>query len=797
MDEHYLSTLEYFKIIDQLADHTSFSASRERALALRPSTKEGVVRRHLQETTEAKALLSERSEVTIGGAHDVRPAVEHAALDATLQPEDLLDIHSTLVSGRNLRKLLLRLEDDYPLLADIAARITPLTHIVEEIQRCLDEEGHVLDSASPKLARIRRESAVARERLIERLQGIVSSSQNAPFLQERIVTERNGRYVIPLKMEHKGRIPGIVHDQSASGATLFIEPLATVELNNRWHELQLAEKREVERILGELSALVGHEAETIAENVAALAELDLILARARYSFALRARPAAISTEAWPTVDPEEEQVPGAHPLNLIRARHPLLPEETVVPIDVYAGGNFTVLVITGPNTGGKTVALKTVGLLSAMSQAGMHIPVGDGSRLPVFTGIYADIGDEQSIEQNLSTFSSHMTHIIDILHRADDDSLVLLDELGAGTDPVEGAGLAQALINAFLERRCLTLCSSHYSRLKMFASGTPQVQNASVEFDAETLSPTYHLTIGLPGRSNAFAIAKQLGLDEGIIEKARDYLSPEDLESEALLTHARQASDEAEELHREAAERRARVQAREEELEERLAQIEKERQQILAEARAQGRERLARLQEEIRRLRSKLAVEGPEAPPVKEAFEEIEKMEEELVPEPARPEPTAPQKAIHVGDTVYVESIEQTGEVAQIDEGEAEVLVGGLKLRTPVNTLSPRSGTPEKVEKERQRPAIRTPRVESPGIELHLRGRRAAEVGPILDKYLDDASLAGLSWVHIIHGKGEGVLKKVVREQLEDHPLVASYRGGKISEGGDGMTVVQLESLSE
>lgn len=797
MDEHYLSILEYFKIIRQLVDHTSFSASREQALTLRPSAEEGVVRRRLEETTEAKALLAEHSGITIGGAHDVRPAVEHAALDATLQPEDLLDIHSTLVSGRNLRKLLLRMEDDYPLLADIASRITPLSHIVEEIERCLDEEGHVLDSASAELARIRRESAVARERLVSRLQEIVHSSQNAPFLQDTIVTERNGRYVIPLKVEHKGRIPGIVHDQSASGATLFIEPLATVELNNRWHELQLAEKREVERILGELSALVGHEAGAIAENVAALAKLDLILAKARYSFALRARPAAISTEAWPTADADEELAPSTHPLNLIRARHPLLPDETVVPIDVYAGGNFTALVITGPNTGGKTVALKTVGLLSAMSQAGMHIPVGDGSRLPVFTGIYADIGDEQSIEQNLSTFSSHMSHIIDILQRADDGSLVLLDELGAGTDPVEGAGLAQSLISAFLERRCLTLCSSHYSRLKMFASATPRVQNASVEFDAETLSPTYHLTIGLPGRSNAFAIAKQLGLDETIIEKARGYLSPEDLESEALLTRAREASDEAEELHREAEERRARVQAMEEELEERLANIEKERQQVLAEAREQGRERLARLREEIRRLRSKLAVEGPKAPPVKEAFEEIERMEEELTPEPARPEPTAPREPLHVGDTVYVESIEQTGEVARIDEGEAEVLVGGLKLRTPVNTLSPRSDTSEKIEEEDRRPAIRTPRVESPGIELHLRGRRAAEVRPILDKYLDNASLAGLSWVHIIHGKGEGVLKKVVREQLEEHPLVASYRGGKISEGGDGMTVVELESLSE
>jgi DNA mismatch repair protein MutS2 len=439
MDAHYLATLEYPKILQQLAEYAAFSASRELVLGLRPSADRDEVRLRLQETTEAKRLLSTRVEVSVGGARDVRAAVRRASLESALSAEDLLDVGITLASARELYRKLSPLVDDYPLLAARAGEIRPLTHIIEEIQRCLDDDGQVVDAASAELVRLRREIYSAKERLLERLRRLVSDPSTAKYLQEPIVTERNGRYVIPLKVEHRGRIPGLVQDQSSSGQTLFIEPLATVELNNHWHELLIAERHEVARILRLLSEMVGDEAENVINNVRLLAEIDLALAKAHYSYSQNAQPAELSQERWPAYPADASVETWHNPLYLVRARHPLLAPATVVPIDVYLGGSATALVITGPNTGGKTVSLKTVGLLAAMNQAGLHIPAGEGSRLPVFTGIYADIGDEQSIEQSLSTFSSHLTRIVDILRQADAGSLVLLDEIGAGTDPVEGA----------------------------------------------------------------------------------------------------------------------------------------------------------------------------------------------------------------------------------------------------------------------------------------------------------------------------------------------------------------------
>lgn len=810
MNDKYLATLEYFEIIERLANHCAFSASKELAMQLRPSTDPSEVRERLIETDEAKALLSTLSDITVGGAHDVRPLAQHAALWATLEPAELLDIRATLVSARALRRVLLRHADRAPSLAAKAERIAPLDYLIDEIGRCLDEDGRMLDAASPELARIRRESTAARERLVERLRGIIASPEGQRYLQEPIITERNRRYVIPLKVEYKGRIPGIIHDQSSSGATLFIEPLATVELNNHWHELQLAEAREIERILARLSHLVGESAEAVRINVEVLAELDLAFAKAHYSFALRGAPAIIAEDSWPVVEPAAQPTstdtadigkstlpPERNPLYLIHARHPLLPAETVVPIDVYMGGDYTVLLVTGPNTGGKTVTLKTVGLLAAMSQAGMHIPAADGSRLPVFSGIYADIGDEQSIEQSLSTFSSHMTHIIDILNQADERSLVLLDEVGVGTDPVEGAALAQALIDELLARRCLTLCSSHYARLKAYAYETPGVQNASVEFNLETLSPTYHLTIGLPGRSYAFAIARQLGLPERIIAKAQALVSPDDLQVDVLLANIKEAYEAAIAAQKKAEEALERIAAQERELHTELAHIEAARRQVLAEARQEAREELERLRAEIGRIRrGVLQAAAPEA--AKEAEEKIERLLEELAPVPPaieRPAAPVPTGDLQVGDMVYVANLGQVGQILRVEDGWAEVAVGPMRLRAELDTLEFRGRPAPRVEGGRS--ITRRPQPVSPGIELDLRGRRAEEVGPLLDRYLNDAYLAGLPWVHIIHGKGAGVLKQVVRDHLRDHPLVRSFRPGELAEGGDGNTVVELARAEE
>lgn len=800
MNEQYLTTLELPKILAQLAEHTSFSASRELALNLRPSSDIDEVRRRLQETTEAKALLATHPDVSVQGAKDVRPSVQRAALGATLQPSELLDVRGTLASARHMRNLLSRLKENYPLLAQMAEQLQPLSEIREEIERCLDTDGHVLDRASPALATIRRESLLARERLVERLRRIVTASENARFLQEPIITERNGRYVIPLKADFKGRIPGIIHDQSASGATIFIEPLETVELNNHWRQLQLEEQREVERILAALSNRVGQEAEAICRDVELLAKLDLALAKGRFSFALCAVPAIICTDRWPLSSARAELPPPEHPLNLIRARHPLLPRNTVVPIDIYMGGDYTTLLITGPNMGGKTVALKTIGLLAAMSQAGLHIPASDGSKLPVFTGIYADIGDEQSIEQNLSTFSSHMSHIIDILNHADAGSLVLLDELGAGTDPVEGAALAQAIISALLERRCLAACSTHYAQLKAFAFDTPGVQNACVEFDIETLSPTFRLTIGLPGQSNALTIAKRLGLAEEIIERARRFISPNDRQVDAMLARIKAASEAAERRLREVEESRARLETLERELRQKLAEIEEERIRILNQAREEARQELERVQKEIRRLHLELG-RWASAPPkeikaaIQGASATVQELLEELKPLESHTVTSSGNEPPQVGDLVYINSLGQTGELLSVDGDEAEVKVGNFRLRTRLKGLEFRSRP--RAAGSTKGTSFRSPQVDSPGMELDLRGLRAEEVPPALDAYLNKAYLAGLPWVQIIHGKGTGVLKEVVRQLLSSHPLVSAFRPGTLGEGGDGVTIAELQTRDD
>ncbi|MEA3342064.1 MAG: endonuclease MutS2, partial [Chloroflexota bacterium] len=522
MDAKHLATLEFPKILARLVAHTSFSAGAELARALSPETSLREIRWRLKTTSEARALLDVRPATTLGGAHDIRSQAKAAQRGAALPPSELLDVRDTLVAARDLHRALTRMEEQFPRLAYLANGIQLCPGLITEINRCLDERGNVRDDASSELARIRRETRIAHDRIQDKLQRIISSSRNAAFLQEQLITQREGRYVIPLKSDFKGRIKGVVHDLSASGATTFIEPLSVVELNNTWRALQIEEQQEIKRILFHLSDLVAAHITEIKQTVKALAELDLAFAKAKYADAIDA--------AVPELLPDQPTI------RFIAARHPLLDPRTVVPIDVVLDAETHVLVITGPNTGGKTVSLKTVGLLTLMAQAGLHIPAESGSAFSPFEAVYADIGDEQSIEQNLSTFSSHLTNIISFLDRADARSLVLLDELGAGTDPAEGAALAHSLLEHFRLRGTTTFVATHYPELKSYAQLTSGVCNASVEFDSETLSPTYKLTIGLPGRSNAFAIAQRLGLPGEIVEAARERISPDDLRTEDMLT---------------------------------------------------------------------------------------------------------------------------------------------------------------------------------------------------------------------------------------------------------------------
>jgi DNA mismatch repair protein MutS2 len=791
MHAKHLSTLEFPKVLERLATYASFSAGEEKAHTLTPETDWREIRWQLETTSEARALLDAKPDTSLGGAHDVRPFVAAAQRGATILPAELLDVRDTLVAARVLHRILTKLDEQFPHLADIAGRIILCPDIITEIGRCLDDRGIVRDNASPELARIRREVRIAHDRIQDKLQRIIGSSRNIPFLQEPIITQREDRYVIPLKADFKGRIRGVVHDVSASGATIFIEPLSVVELNNTWRELQVQEKQEVERILATLSGLIADHAIEINLTVEALADLDLAFAKAKYADAIDATgPELVSNQ------PTDQSAKQAHPLHpsctirLIEARHPLLDPATVVPIDVILDNETHVLVITGPNTGGKTVSLKTVGLLTLMAQAGLHLPVKAGSALSPFEAVYADIGDEQSIEQSLSTFSAHLTNMLSFLDQANSRSMVLLDELGAGTDPAEGSALARALLNHFRLRGATTFVATHYPELKMYAQLTPGVRNACVEFDPETLSPTYKLSIGLPGRSNAFAIAQRLGLPSDIVEEARQMISPDDLRTEDMLEDIHRLRIQTAQARDEANAARTEVNRLMSQLRERLSAIEAERREVLGQAREEAAEELEKLRTEVRALRRRLQAA---AAPL-ENVTAVEEAIEELEPAPATSAPPAsltiappPQRPIRVGDTVWVDPLNAVGQVLIVNGQEAEVQVGPARTRVSLTALELRAPPPAPEE-----PAVHVGTAPSPGMQIDLRGCTVDEALQRLDQHLDAAMRAELPWIHIIHGKGTGALRRAIRQFLSDHAFISSYESGGAKEGGAGVTVAKL-----
>ncbi|ACL24611.1 endonuclease MutS2 [Chloroflexus aggregans] len=813
--ETSLHTLEFDAVRDRLAHYTAFSASRELALSLTPSTDLNEVRRRQALTAEARLLLEEWPDLTIGGARDVRRSAHHAARGGMLDGTTLRDIAATLRSAATLRQRLSRLDDRFPNLRDLGYTLPALPHLIDAIEQAIGDDGQVLDSASPTLARLRHEVRVAFNRLQERLQSMIHSPTLAAALQEPIITVRNGRYVIPVKAIHRREVRGLVHDQSGSGATLYIEPLAIVELNNRWRELQSAEAEEVQRILGALSEQVGEAVSAIVSTVNMLAALDLVFALARYAIATRSTAPEIVD--WRPDDPPSTEPP----LRLIRARHPLLPPDKVVPIDLWLGGTFSILLITGPNTGGKTVALKTTGLLALMAQAGMQIPADQPSRLPVFQYIFADIGDEQSIEQSLSTFSSHMANIIRVLQTLTEAqsfpaaptdqalfdyrrpaALVLFDELGAGTDPVEGSALARAIIGRLLELGVLAVATTHYPELKAFAYATPGVENASVEFDVETLAPTYRLSIGVPGHSNALAIAARLGLDPALIEQARSFIDRNEAQVEDLLAGiqreraaATEALQRAEELRADAEKYRARLAAEQQAFAaEREVALAAARQEIEAELR-EVRQQLRRLREEYRSVSiSRQWLEEAEkrlAATAEQAQQATERLQRQMVP--SAPPPPA-ERPLQVGDTVHVASVGLNGEIMAIDTDDetATVQVGGFRLTVKCSELK-RAKAADNGERRFAPPErpVNLPSMPDVSMTFDMRGWRVSEVSDRLDRYLNDAYLAGLHQVRLIHGKGTGALRQVVRDVLASHPLVASFTGGG-RDGGDGVTIATL-----
>jgi DNA mismatch repair protein MutS2 len=813
----YLQTLEFDKILELLRQRCTFSATEALVHDLLPSTELSEVTRRQNATEEARRLLEVRPNTGVRGARDIRGHVRRASVGGSLNPSELLDVAGTIGAGRSVRTLLERQEVRVPTLARLAQHITNLDELEATIRNAIDDEGQVLDGASERLRHIRQEMRQAYDRLMRRLNELIASSAFRDALQDPVVTMRGGRYVVPVKADFRGRVRGIIHDQSASGATFFIEPLPIVELTNTWRQHGIEEEREIERVLKELSERVHAAQYGLLDTVDALAAIDLAFAMGKLAIEMEATRPLLNKIEPPRPDPlptgggavgrggAAPTPAGRHLVaRLIGARHPLLRGD-VVPIDVDLGDQFDVLLITGPNTGGKTVALKTVGLLAAMAQAGLQIPALEGSSLAVFSGLYADIGDEQSIEQSLSTFSSHVTRIVDILRSADWASLVLLDEVGAGTDPQEGAALSRAILQHLVDSRIYAIATTHYSELKTFAYATPRVENASVEFDTESLRPTYRLIIGLPGRSNALAIAERLGMPTSIIRDARGQAHPTERRVDELLEEIHQHLAQARTDRAESAQLRTAAERANNELRAKLASVERERRSILEEAEAEREGTISELAREADALRRELRG-------LRSERERLAAIEGRIAglrgAGPARQQPAVGESApFTIGDTVEVTSLGTTGIVRSIPTsgGAVEVEIAGKRVRvspsqlvkreTPRPAPSPRheavaAGVLMPVESNRGFSDEWAP-VES---QLDLRGLTTEEARYRLDQYLNDAYMEGARTVRVIHGKGTGAVRQTVRDLLADHPLVASHQVAERHEGGEGATVVRLAS---
>jgi len=774
MNAHTLRVLEYDAIRQKVVAHCATPMGAERARQMTPRTDEEAIRVALQQTSEARRLIDLAEEMPLRGVQDVRSAASLARAGGILPPESLLSIADTVESARRLRSFLLTREEKCPALCVLARQLEPLPEVVNEVRRCLREDATVADSASPELARIRQRLRRLHSRITERLQATLNSSRIRNMLQEPVITMRGDRYCLPVKAEYRAQFGGIVHDVSASGATLFMEPQEVVDLGNQIREAQIAEQNEVVRILAQLSALVGKYSDPILLTCDALGELDFINARARLSVEWDAIEPALNTQGK---------------IRLRKARHPLL-KPPVVPIDVELGNRFRILLITGPNTGGKTVTLKTVGLLTLMMQSGLHVPADTGTEMAIFQNIFADIGDEQSIEQSLSTFSGHMTNIAAMLPHCDEHTLVLLDELGAGTDPAEGAALAQAILDYLLARQARVMATTHYGELKSYAYARQGVQNASVEFDLQTLRPTYHLRIGTPGSSHAIVIAQRLGLPSSVIETAQARLAGRETEATSIMRRLEEEQRHVEEARQAAEQERREAAALRQQLQQRLEQVESERQRLREEVTQEVQHRLHQILQQAEEAYRRLREQPRENRAAQEARQQVrqaaEQMKQLLAP------PAAAPTEIREGDTVKVTTLNVTGTVLQLTQDEAVVQAGAIRVTVPREAL-------RRID---EKPVSKAPLVSVPvnlsraaniSPEIMLRMQRVDEALANLDQYLSEAYAAGLQQVRVIHGKGTGTLRKAVREYLNTHPLVASYRGADATEGGDGVTIVTLK----
>ncbi|MEK5439820.1 endonuclease MutS2 [Paenibacillus odorifer] len=788
MDDKILHTLEYRKILNKLMQYTQTSMGRMTAEQLRPSGDFEGVKKLLQATDEAANVDRLKGIPSFGGISDIRAALKRASIGGMLGTTELLAVGTTIGGARRVKRFLAAMheEEKIEFLFSLSDVLSEQKHVEDAIRLCIDENADVLDTASSELATIRRELRGGETRIREKLDSMIRSSSVAKMLQDQLVTIRGDRFVIPVKAEYRAHFGGIVHDQSGSGATLFIEPESIVAMNNKLRETRLREEREIEIILHRLTALVADIAEEMTYDIDILGELDFIFSKARLARDMKATQPRMNDRGY---------------LKLRKGRHPLIPAEHVVPLDVELGNQYSSIIVTGPNTGGKTVTLKTIGLLSLMSMSGLFIPAEEGSQMCVFDAIYADIGDEQSIEQSLSTFSSHMTNIISILRRMTPKSLILLDEVGAGTDPAEGSALAIAILEHIHRTECRMVATTHYSELKAYAYERKGVINASMEFDVQSLSPTYRLLIGVPGRSNAFAIAERLGLPGAILEHARGEVKEEDLRVEHMIASleenrlgAEQEHERAESIRREVEELRSRQQQELEKLEsqrdKRLEKAEKDASAILEKARKEAEEIIS----DLRRLAMEEGASVKEHKLI-EARRRLDEAEPSPRKKAATRKPAKTLRTIGPGDEVKVDSLNQKGFVVELS-GSKEALVqfGIMKMKVSLDDLELLSSKAASVPTPlRQATTVKRSRDENIRRELDLRGTNLEEAIMETDRFIDEAFLGNLGQISIIHGKGTGVLRTGIQEYLRKHRHVKSYRLGNYNEGGAGVTVAELQ----
>ena len=786
MQPRTLKVLEFEKIKETLKSFAASSLGKEKAEQLKPSTNVEEVKTNQLQTDEAAKVIRLRGEVPLGGISDVRPHLKRAEIGGVLNTQELNAIAGTIYSTRQLKKFLESLQEaeiTVPFLEQLIEGMVAIPELEREIKNSIDEYGEVLDGASDTLRGIRQQLRTTESRIREKLDSLTRSANAQKMLSDAIVTIRNDRYVIPVKQEYRGVYGGIVHDQSASGATLFIEPQQVLELNNTLQEAKVKEKLEIERILRELSIQVAEHAQELRENVLSLAEIDFMFTKAKYGKSIKGSMPKINEERY---------------IRLIQARHPLIPTDEVVPNDIVLGKDYTSIVITGPNTGGKTVTLKTIGLVTLMAQSGLQIPAQDGSEIGVFQAVYADIGDEQSIEQSLSTFSSHMVNIVDILQKVDDESLVLFDELGAGTDPQEGAALAISILDEVYSIGATVVATTHYPELKAYGYNRPGVVNASVEFDIETLSPTYRLLIGVPGRSNAFEISKRLGLKDNVIQHAKTFVSDESNKVENMIASLEDSQKRAEKEWKEAEQIRKDAAKLHDELQKQILEYNEKRDKLYEKAASKAEDIVEEAKKEaegiIRDLR-KMRLEQHANVKEHELIDAKKRLEGAVPNIPAsetkKKNATKQSQKLEPGDEVKVLTLNSTGNlIERANAKEWQVQIGILKMKVKEKDLEYVS-RPKPIEKK----PLATIRGKDyhVNLELDLRGERFEDALMRVEKYIDDALLAGYPRVSIIHGKGTGALRSGVQNFLKNHRSVKNFKYGEASEGGLGVTIVELK----